>query len=127
MTDVLTSRRAERQRLIERARGYALAVSERLPVKAVVLAGSVARGDFNVWSDIDVVVVADDLPTRLLDRLGLLSADAPAGVQVVGYTPAELRRAALRSNRLVLDAAAGGILLAGDACVFETIRRDAGP
>jgi predicted nucleotidyltransferase len=70
----------------------------RLPVKAVVLAGSVARGDFNVWSDIDIVV---------------------------GYTPAELQHAALRGNRLVLDAAAEGILLAGDARAFQAVRRDA--
>jgi uncharacterized protein len=79
----------------------------------VVLTGSVARGDFNVWSDIDVLVVADELPARLPDRLALL-ADAPGGIQVVGLTPAELRRAIQRNNRLVLDAAARGILLAGD-------------
>jgi uncharacterized protein len=112
--DVVASRRAERERLIERARGYAGAVSKRLPVRAVVLAGSVARGDFNVWSDIDVLVIADGLPARLPDRLALLSADAPSGVQVVGLTPDELRQAAERNNRLVLDAADHGILLAGD-------------
>jgi predicted nucleotidyltransferase len=115
VSDVIASRRAERERLIERARGYARALSERLPVRAVVLAGSVARGDFNVWSDIDVLVVADDLPPRLPDRLALLSADAPSGIQVVGLTPDELRHAAARNNRLVLDAVAHGILLAGDS------------
>ena len=49
-------------------------LSERLPVQAVMLTGSVARGDFNVWSDIDVVVVAESLPERLRDRLALLHA-----------------------------------------------------
>jgi predicted nucleotidyltransferase len=112
--DVVASRRAERERLIERARGYARTLSSRLQVRAVVLAGSVARGDFNVWSDIDVLVVADDLPARLPDRLALLSADAPSGIQAIGLTPAELQRAAERNNRLVLDAVAHGILLAGD-------------
>lgn len=122
MSDVLADRRAERERLIERARGYARGLSERLPVQAVILTGSVARGDFNVWSDIDVVVVAESLPARLPDRLALLHADAPGGVQVVGFTSSELGRAAQRSNRLVLDAAAHGILLAGDPRVLESIR-----
>jgi predicted nucleotidyltransferase len=118
VSDVLAERRAERERLIERARSYARALEARLPVRAVVLAGSVARGDFNLWSDIDVLVVADALPERLPDRLALLAADAPAGVQVVGFTPDELRLAARRGNRLVLDAAAHGILLAGDAAAL---------
>jgi predicted nucleotidyltransferase len=121
VSDVIASRRAERERLIERAREYARALSERLPVRAVVLAGSVARGDFNLWSDVDVLVVADDLPARLPDRLALLSADAFGGIQVIGLTPAELRRAAQRSNRLVLDAAAHGILLAGDPRALECV------
>jgi predicted nucleotidyltransferase len=112
--DPLAERRAERDRLVAIARDYAETVSARLHVSAVVLAGSLARGDFNVWSDIDVVVVAEALPERLPDRLALLGADAPAGVQAVGYTPAELRGAALGGNRLVLDAAAHGIVLAGD-------------
>ena len=121
MSDVLASRRAERERLIERAREYARTLSARLPVRAVVLTGSVARGDFNVWSDIDVLVVADDLPARLPDRLALLGENAPGGVEVVGLTPAELHRAAERNNRLVLDAAAHGILLAGSSDTLESV------
>jgi predicted nucleotidyltransferase len=120
MSDMIASRHAERERLIEVARVYARTLAERIPVRAVVLAGSVARGDFNVWSDVDVLVVADDLPERLPDRLALLAADAPGGIQVVGLTPAELLRAAQRGNRLVLDAAAHGILLAGDASGLES-------
>jgi uncharacterized protein len=120
VSDVLASRRAERELLIERARAYARALSERLPVRAVFLAGSVARGDFNLWSDTDVLVIADDLPARLPDRLALLSGNAPGGIQVVGLTPAELRLAAQRNNRLVLDAAAHGILLAGDPRALES-------
>jgi predicted nucleotidyltransferase len=114
VTDALAQRRAERDRLIDVARAYAETLGRRLAIEAVVLAGSVARGDFNLWSDIDVIVVADGLPARLPDRLALLTVDAPSGVQPAGFTPAELRRAAQRANRLVLDAAEHGIVLAGD-------------
>jgi hypothetical protein len=113
VTDALADRRAERERLIGVARAYADALSARLPLLAVVLAGSVARGDFNVWSDIDVVVVSDALPARLPARLALLGADAPAGVQAVGFTLSELREARRRGNRLVLDAWSHGIVLIG--------------
>jgi hypothetical protein len=123
--DPLADRRAERDRLIAVARAYADTLSARLPVSAVVLAGSVARGDFNVWSDIDVIVIADALPERLPDRLALLGADAPAGVQAVGFTPDELRRAAQRANRLVLDAGVHGIVLAGDPDVLRRACRQA--
>ncbi len=90
-----------------------------------MLAGSVVRGDFNVWSDIDIVVVADALPERLLDRLALLAAESPAGVQAVGFTPTELRRPAQRGNRLVLDAAERGIVLAGNADAVSRAVREA--
>ncbi len=127
MTDALAERRAERDRLIAVARAYAAALSARLPVRTVVLAGSVARGDFNVWSDIDIVVVAEALPERLLDRLALLAADSPARVQAVGFTPRELRRAAQRGNRLVLDAAEHGIVLAGNPDAVARAVREGAP
>jgi predicted nucleotidyltransferase len=72
--------------------------------------GSVARGDFNVWSDVDVVVVAEDLPARAPERSSILAEDAPAGVQPVGFTPGEFRDAVRRSNPLAVDAAHGMIL-----------------
>ncbi|MGH8908620.1 MAG: nucleotidyltransferase family protein [Egibacteraceae bacterium] len=46
----------------------------RRPARAVVIFGSVARGDFNDTSDIDVLVVAERLPARATDRLAALGA-----------------------------------------------------
>lgn len=110
----IEERRAEREHLISLAREYAGLLAERVELKAAVLAGSVARGDFNVWSDIDVVVVAAELPRRAPDRAGLLLEGAPPRVQPVGYTPAELRQAIARGNRLVREAIACGIVLHGE-------------
>ena len=116
--DWLFERRIERHRLIELARAHAETVKARLPVIAVLLVGSVARGDFNVWSGVDVVVVAEALPEQPSARGALLKDGAPAGVQVVGFTRIELRKAAKQANRLVLDLAAHGILLTGDGSVI---------
>jgi predicted nucleotidyltransferase len=79
----------------------------------------VARGDFNVWSDVDVLIIADDLPARAPDRSELLLADAPSRVQPVGFTREEFARALRRGNPLALEAASRGVSLRG----AEELRR----
>ena len=65
VADVLARRGAERVALIERARAFVDELGEHLDIRAASIGGSVARGDFNVWSDVDVVLVVDELPERL--------------------------------------------------------------
>lgn len=55
----------------------------------VWLYGSVARGDFNFWSDVDVLVVAENLPDHPLKRSELLIQLAPPKVEPIGYTKTE--------------------------------------
>jgi len=112
--DPLAQRRAERERLIALAREYGEAVAQRLPVHAVAVAGSVARGDFNVWSDVDVLVVSDALPHAPQERAALLAAGWPGRVEPHGYTVAELRRALERGDRFARDAVEHGLLLRGE-------------
>jgi predicted nucleotidyltransferase len=112
--DIVARRRAEREGLIDLGREYARRLSARLAVRAAYVAGSVARGDFNVWSDVDVVIVADDLPERVPDRMAVLMADAPPRVQPVGFTPAEFERARARRNPLVIEALERGVVLIED-------------
>jgi predicted nucleotidyltransferase len=112
--EALEERRRERDRLVDLARDYVERLAEHLPLVAAAVVGSVARGDFNVWSDIDVIVVAEDLPLRAPDRGMLLAADAPAGVQVVGFTPDEFRKSLEVGNPLAREAVERGIVVFGD-------------
>lgn len=48
---------------------YSKAVSSKLGKFTRVLYGSMARGDYNVWSDIDFLVISDELPENPLKRL----------------------------------------------------------
>ena len=124
MADAVATRRRERERLIETARRYVERLAERVPVAAAAVVGSVARGDFNVWSDVDVVVVAADLPARAPDRQAVLGADAPGGVQAIGFTPAELAVALERRNPLALALDGGeAVVIAGDAALREALGR----
>jgi uncharacterized protein len=104
-------RYAERERLIGIAREHVRRLSARVPIREAAVVGSVARGDFNVWSDVDVVVVADELPERLLDRLDVLMEGRPPRVEPIGFTPAELEDARRRRNPLVIELDTIGIPL----------------
>ncbi len=88
---VLKRRRHERQALVEIVARWAPAIAGILRPRAVVVVGSVARGDFNQWSDIDVLIVVDRLPQTLVERLALVAtAGRPPGVEAIVWTPAEL-------------------------------------
>jgi predicted nucleotidyltransferase len=77
-----------------------------------VIAGSVARGDFNLWSDVDLLVVADKLAPRLLDRFDQLGPRPPS-VEPHPMTSAEARSRLARGDPLVLEAIERGIWLVG--------------
>lgn len=109
LSDPLEERRAERERLIALARDYVDRLSRELPLVAVAVGGSVAHGDFNVWSDVDVLVVSDALPGNVVERATVLTASAPARIEPHGYTVAEYRRALQRRDRFACDTAARGL------------------
>ena len=113
--DVLARRGAERDALIERARAFVDELGEHLDIRAASIGGSVARGDFNVWSDVDVLLVVDDLPERLPDRLALLWEGRPPRVQPVGLTPSELEARYAAGDPLVVEVVERGVPLRGEA------------
>ncbi len=110
---VADRRRTERRELIETARSWAATLPEALGVEAVVVFGSVARGDFNKWSDIDVLVVSDRLPSDLLVAAAVLGQGAPAGLQPVGWSGAELARRRRRGDPIARQAYEIGVVVRG--------------
>src|SRR3989304_2889866 len=131
MPDALAERRREQQRLLDRAREDVERLSARIEVEAAVVVGSVARGDFNVWSDVDVIVVAEALPARTPDRLALLLQDAPPRVQPIGFSQSELEEAKRGGNRLgprgVGRGAAGAAAAPPQVAVPAARAREEGP
>ncbi|MBA2529210.1 MAG: nucleotidyltransferase domain-containing protein [Euzebyales bacterium] len=109
---VIARRRAEQAALIARAERFAQTLAGELGVDAVVVFGSVARGDFNDCSDIDVLVVAEHLPQRALDRFAVLG-DPPDPVRPVAWTPAEWRHERRRANPIAVEALEHGVWLQG--------------
>lgn len=109
---VIARRRAEREQLLDRGRSFVVGLRSRLALRAAVVFGSVARGDFNRWSDIDLLVLAEELPTSADERLDALGT-WPPGVQPIVWTPREWRDQLARGNPIATEAVAAGIWLAG--------------
>lgn len=119
----ITRRRRERDELIALAREYVEQLATRLPVDAAGVIGSVARGDFNRWSDVDVVVVSEALPERLPDRLELLFRDRPPRIEPWGLGADELRRLGRRGDPRVAELIAEGVVLRGETVLGELLDR----
>ena len=114
---VLGRRRRERDRHLAAARDFADALDPAVGVRAVCVFGSVARGDFNLWSDIDVLVVAACLPGAPARRLEALGAVA-ARIQAVAWTPGEWADRLRRGDPIAREALDRGVWLVGDAAAI---------
>ncbi|HIE48376.1 TPA: hypothetical protein EYP84_05760 [Candidatus Bipolaricaulota bacterium] len=118
-----TARRARREALLALASRFVAEAGKRLgPVTGWVY-GSVARGDFNLWSDVDVIVVAKALPQRPQDRFGLLLELSPAGVEPKGYTEAEFRELLSKLDPQLLEALNTRELLADELGLEQELAR----
>ncbi|MDQ3679186.1 MAG: nucleotidyltransferase domain-containing protein [Actinomycetota bacterium] len=111
---VVARRRAEREALVDRARCFVAGLDTSLDVRAVVVVGSVARGDFNRWSDVDVVVVAENLGATLLERLDSLGS-RPGRVEPFAWTPEEWAARLGRGDPMAVEALERGLWLVGSA------------
>ncbi len=98
---------------MDTARVWAEALAQRLELVAVVVFGSSARGDFNKWSDLDVLVVARGLPGGSRERLDVLMRGAPPGLQAVGWTPAELAARRQRRDPIAVECDSVGVAVYG--------------
>ena len=106
-----------RGELIQRLRDR---LSEWPDLLGAWLFGSVARGESDGDSDIDVLIVADDLQSAdLHERLSRLQADVRSwtgnDLQLVEHTSASWRKLVRSKNPLVQQVRSDGISLAGDA------------
>jgi hypothetical protein len=107
----------ERKRLREQAIRKASSWAKGLAFKcSVILVGSYARGDFNLWSDVDILLVSKDFKKGPVDRLKAL--DIPSGFQVIPITPKELKRLLAKKDQLAIEAFSSGIVLRDDLRLF---------
>ncbi len=101
---------------------YSKTVSSKLGKFTGILYSSMARGDNNVWSDIDFLVISDKLPENPLKRLEFLYSLTDTPIEVKGYTKDEFLRMIEKRNPLALDALVEGKIIIDDG--FWGIAKD---
>ncbi len=80
--------------------------------RKVIAFGSVARGDADEWSDLDLIIVAETsrpFLERFKDFSGLYNVWPRLDLLI--YTPVEFERMIAEGNPLVLDAIREGVVL----------------
>lgn len=111
MIKLLEERRRQREKAIKLAQECVDKLSEVLTLVSAVLYGSFARGDFNLSSDIDVLIISDSLPPNPLARLELLYQFASGGIEPKAYTRGEFIAMLKDGNSAIVDAMNNGIIL----------------
>ena len=107
------------ERVIRELREYAEGAVAR-EARAVILIGSLARGDYTAFSDADVLIISDRVPERPVDRIAeFLDPTLPIDLEPRVYTSEEFLRMAREGRRVVREAVEYGILLAGDEEVLR--------
>ncbi len=116
--EIVEERIKERRRIIELAEKWA----KKLEFKVTaILIGSFARGDFNLWSDVDILLVSDELRGRPIDRLKAL--DYPPGFEVIPVTKREFLKLMKKGNRLAMEASQYGIILRDDLELSKILKQ----
>lgn len=110
---IVERRRGEQAAAVDLARRYAARVATEVPLLAAVVFGSYARGDFNTWSDVDVLVLSDGLPPDPKARLEVLWRHVVGGISPVGWTASEHRARRRRRDPIAVEADTVGIVVAG--------------
>ncbi|MCC6029016.1 MAG: nucleotidyltransferase domain-containing protein [Candidatus Korarchaeum sp.] len=116
--EVLNRRIEFRRSVIEGVRKWA----EGLPFKAtVILIGSYARGDFNLWSDVDIILIAEFPERSPVERL--MRIDHPPGYEVIPLTPEEFADMFGRKEPMVMEALRSGIPIKDDMGILKRYLR----
>jgi len=95
---------------------YARRLAKKLDVKLVLLFGSLAKNTYAGFSDADVLVVANGLPARSLDRyVVLVDNSLTLPVEPRGYAPNEFIESLEKAKDLgIFEAMETGIVISAD-------------
>lgn len=99
-------------------------IIRKLNVKAIILFGSRARGDWLPWSDYDLLIIAD-FKEKYIDRIKTvleLVEDVPLNIEPHPYTLKEALEMLKKGNPTIVDALEEGKILYSTEELTELIR-----
>lgn len=111
--DIIEKRIDQRNTVIEKAKEFV----NSLPISvSAFLIGSYSRGDFNLWSDVDIVLISH-FEGNFLGRLK--SINMPPGFEVIPLNPEELKKMLSKNNPITLEIRKNGVILRDDLNVSD--------
>ncbi len=110
------------ENVIKQLKSYAEEVV-RNGALAVILIGSLARGDYTAFSDADVVIVLSESRDKPLDRVkAFLNPTLPVDLNPFVYTLNELMTMAAEKRKIVEEIVNYGKILAGNKEIIEKLK-----
>ncbi|MGC9149472.1 MAG: nucleotidyltransferase domain-containing protein [Sulfolobales archaeon] len=92
-------------------------------VFAILLIGSLARGDYTAFSDADIVVIVKSDVRRFIDRIPeYIDTDLGIDIDPRVYTLDEILKICRERRKLIKEIIDYGILLAGDQRILDRLR-----
>ncbi len=119
MKQVIQLRQKERKNLLEKAETYLKKLKEDQGPLSGLVFGFVSRGDFNDASDVDVLVIAEELPPHPLRRLEVLLKPQIPGVDPREYTRSELEQLKQKKDPFIQLVLEEGIILSDEMDIFK--------
>jgi len=93
-------------------------------VKAVILIGSLAKGDYTAFSDADILIILDETSKNPIDRIKeFIDPSLPIEIEPRVYTTNELLKMAKEKRRIIEEIINYGKLLAGDKKIIKAIKK----
>lgn len=118
--EILERRKKERSRRIDIAKEFVSKVSQELKPLTAVVIGSTSRGDFNKWSDIDVVLISEKFEENPLKRFDKLVKHVRPGIEPIPLRPVDLKRLVKKKAPIVKEIA-NGIVIVDDLNILTDI------
>lgn len=125
MEKIIEFRKKLREEALKKARIFAECV-RKIGKVTVIVFGSYARGDFNVWSDIDVLVITDAaLPPNPLKRLDMIEECLAivSEIEPIILTINEFRDRLRKRDPAIIEAIDKGIVILDELKLEELVTR----
>jgi len=109
--------------VIRDLKDYAERVVERGAL-AVILVGSLARGDYTAFSDADIIIIVGESRERPMDRtIKYLEPKASIDIEPRVYTIKEIQKMMGIRAKIIEEIAKHGILLSGGKEIIKEIKQ----
>ncbi len=109
--EIIKRRKRELRERIELAKEFLRSIYEYLRPMTAIIIGSTAKGDFNQWSDVDLVLVSDRFPENPIDRFRMVELKILPGIEPIPLRTADLMKLVEKGSPVVEDMVRGIFLV----------------